>query len=150
MNYIAPMAISPEAAFDVVAGGESDFFPTLKVWDTQTGRERFTLRGHDGAGFWIESCAISPDSSFIVAGYYDGVLQVWDTHTGQVRTTLQGHTSGVVSCVVSPDNSFSVSGSSDGTLKIWDARSDQEQITSDPETTRWIDTCATRPSGPFV
>ena len=99
---------------------------SLKVWDARTGQERGTLVGHD---MYVATCAISPNSSFIVSGSLDGTLKIWDARTGRERATLTGHTDWVRTCAVSPDGSFVVSGSRDGSCRIWDVVTGAEQAT---------------------
>src|SRR5262249_4681366 len=47
---------------------------TIKLWDTATGQDVFTLRGHSAA---VNSVAFSPDGRRIVSGGY-GNAKVWD------------------------------------------------------------------------
>ena len=51
------------------------FDQTLKVWDTQTGQETLTLKGHSEA---VTSVDFSPDGKRIVSGSGDKTLKVWD------------------------------------------------------------------------
>ncbi|MCB0195151.1 MAG: TIR domain-containing protein [Anaerolineae bacterium] len=89
----------------------------LKVWDTRTGSERFTLRGHTG---WIESCAISADSRFIISTSNDKTIKGWDVATGEALFTIDGHQRSVTGCAISADGSLIVTASQDKTLKLWD------------------------------
>ena len=56
-----------------VVSGSSD--KTLKIWDTTSGDEVLTLRGHDSR---VACVAFSPDGTRIVSGSYDNTLKVWD------------------------------------------------------------------------
>ena len=47
----------------------------IKVWNTRTGEEVVTLRGHRGA---ISALDISPDRSQLVSGSYDGSVRLWN------------------------------------------------------------------------
>ena len=48
---------------------------TIKLWDTTTGREVFTLLGHTGG---LRSLAFSPDGHRIISGGVDASARVWD------------------------------------------------------------------------
>jgi WD40 repeat protein len=105
--------ISPNGDF-IVAGTRFNPPYGFKVWDAQTGVERFTRPG----GF----CIISPDSSYIVSPS-GNALKVWDAQTGVERITLPGNR-----CAVSPDGSYIVSVIDGGTLTIWDAQTGRERL----------------------
>jgi WD40 repeat protein len=135
--------MSPDGSFIVSAShGEFPLNPTLKVWDTVTGAERLTLKGHTG---YVMSCAVSPDNRFIVSASWDSTLKVWDAATGIERLTLTGHTSGVRRCAVSPNGRFIISVSEDQTLKVWDVQTGQCLLTfpADGE----LHDCAFHPDG---
>jgi len=59
----------------------------LKVWDTATGRQILTLRGHSGE---VTSVAFSPDGKRIVSGSRDSTLKVWDAQTALALTKTAG------------------------------------------------------------
>jgi len=85
---------------------------------------RLTLAGHTG---WVEACAISPDSDFVVTASADGTCKIWDRTTGEERTTLTGHIDWVTARAISPDSDFVVTVSQNKTCKIWDAATGQER-----------------------
>jgi WD40 repeat protein len=57
----------------------------IEVWDTATGKLRFTLRGHDGAVFAL---TFSPDDRWIVSGSLDGTVRYWDRAEGTWSATF--------------------------------------------------------------
>src|SRR6266702_2135531 len=105
-----------------------------------------TLQGHTD---WVNSCAVSPDGTWIVSASTDNTLKVWDAHSGTERFTLQGHTSRVNSCAVSPDGTWIVSASTDNTLKVWDVHSGAERFTLKGHTDE-IRGCAVSPDGSWI
>ncbi|MBU0491884.1 MAG: WD40 repeat domain-containing protein [Chloroflexi bacterium] len=117
---ITACAVSPDGAIIVSASRDG----TLKIWDAQAGRGRFTLAGHAGS---IRGLAVSPGGSFIVSAGGDGLLKVWDARTGTARLTLAGHTGAVDAVVISPDGAFIASSSADKTVWLWDVHTGAER-----------------------
>lgn len=99
---------------------------TLKVWDGQSGAERFTLTGHAGR---VLGCALSMDGATIVSACEDGTLKVWDGQSGVERFTLSGHAGAVNGCAVTANGATIVSASDDRTVKVWDGQSGAERLT---------------------
>ena len=84
---------------------------TVRVWDLNTGTERFTLTGHTSS---VELLELS--GSHLVSSSSDST-RVWDPDTGEIKHTLAAHT-GPINCF-RHDKSKVLSGS-DGSLKLWD------------------------------
>jgi WD40 repeat protein len=134
-------AVSPSGHWIVTCSDDK----TLKLWNTHTGQERLTLKGHTSG---VTCCAISPYGNWIVSGAYDGSLKLWNTN-GQERCSLKGHLYWVNSCAVSPTGDWIVSCSLDKTLKIWDANNGQERLTLKGHTGTVRD-CIVSPSGDWI
>jgi eukaryotic-like serine/threonine-protein kinase len=90
---------------------------TVKIWDTVTGQELLTLRGH-AAG--VSTVAFSPNGKRLATGSNDKTVKIWDTVTGQELLTLRGHAAGVLTVAFSPDGKRLATGSADKTVKIWE------------------------------
>jgi WD40 repeat protein len=63
----------------------------VMIWETKTGKQLATLRGHSSA---VHALAFSPDGSRLAtrAGEsrsHNGEVMLWDTSTGQVLLTLK-------------------------------------------------------------
>jgi WD40 repeat protein/tRNA A-37 threonylcarbamoyl transferase component Bud32 len=102
----------------------------VKVWDTATGQEKLTLKGHTGP---VTSVGFSADGQRIVSGSDDKTVKVWDAATGQEKLTLKGHTLPVRSVAISGDGQRMASGGGadwrkPGEVKVWDAATGQEQL----------------------
>ena len=140
------VAYSPDGKH-IVTGSRDN---TVKVWDSQTGKEVWTSSCHNGRkGCICEvdeddmvtlnprctltahsrevlSVAYSPDGKHLVSGSADKTVKVWDSQTGKEECTLTGHSGYVRSVAYSPDGKHIVSGSADKTVKVWDSQTGKE------------------------
>jgi WD40 repeat protein/serine/threonine protein kinase len=95
----------------------------IKVWDTVTGKELFTL---SGGGLGV---AFSPDGKLLASGSQEGTVTIWDVGTGNVLLTLSGHAGAVPAVAFSRDSRRLATASADHTVKVWDVRSGHEVLT---------------------
>ncbi|HVJ82665.1 MAG TPA: protein kinase [Planctomycetia bacterium] len=84
------------------------------VWDSATGRVRFTLRGHADR---LVSVRFSPDGATILTASFDRTARLWDANTGKERAVLGGHDRSLSIAEFSPDGArlFTVEGSNAST-----------------------------------
>ncbi len=121
---IGPVAFSPDGRRIVT--GSADDYNTAKVWETASGKELFTLKGHRAL---ISSVAFSQDGQRIVTGSWDSTAKVWETASGKELLTLKGHSSGISSLAFSTNGQQIVTGSYDHTAKVWEAATGKELLT---------------------
>lgn len=69
---------------EIITGGRDR---VAKVWETATGRQLFTLEGHEGA---VTSVSFSPDGSRILTRCDPGFLRVWDKASQRQITKVGG------------------------------------------------------------
>ncbi len=107
-----------------LASGSAD--NTVKLWDTETGRELRTMSGETG---WVKSVAVSPDSKLVAAGNLKGAIKIWDVGTGNELRNITGHAGSVTALAFSPDGATLASGGVDRTIKLWDVATGAEKKT---------------------
>lgn len=115
-RWIAAGAYGPPVA-NVRSPGLS-----VKVWDLNTGEERFWLKGHADR---IACVAFSPDGSRLASGGFDKLIKVWNTATGEEVCTYQGHKAAVKQLAFSLD-SARVASSEDAHVRVWNAQTAEE------------------------
>lgn len=101
----------------VAAGGRND---TIKLWDVDTSRELFTLKGHKKG---VRAIAFSPGGDVVASGARDADIKLWSAANGQELATLVGHSGGVFAVAFSPDGKKLATGSQDRMIFLWDIAS---------------------------
>jgi dipeptidyl aminopeptidase/acylaminoacyl peptidase len=96
------------------------------VWEVDSGRELFTLKGLQNA---IMSVSWSPRGERLATASGDGTARLWEGATGRQLLTFFGHTSGVLSVSWSPDGQRLATGSADETAKVWEPPTGRELFT---------------------
>ncbi|HEX2620952.1 MAG TPA: protein kinase, partial [Phototrophicaceae bacterium] len=100
---------------------------TVRVWDLVTGQQ--VVRIEPKSGF-IRTATISPDSSTIVVGTWDGTnngtLRLYSATTGEEIRRIYGHTDVITGVAYSPDGKRLLSSSWDGSLRLWDVNTGVE------------------------
>ena len=108
---ISKVAFSPDGNIFVSSSSNED---KVILWDAVTWRQKaaFNIEG-------INCFAISPDSSTLATGSWQGELYLWDVATGTHKMVLMGHLSNISTVTFSPDGKTLASGG-DGKLYLWD------------------------------
>lgn len=98
---------------------------TIRVWETDTGRLKRTIRGEidEGDPGKIYAVALLRDGRLLAAAGTLGKgnpIRLYDFRSGELVGLLKGHDDAVLSLDFSPDGSELVSGGVDDTAIIWD------------------------------
>ncbi|MBA2306923.1 hypothetical protein H0W26_02220 [Candidatus Dependentiae bacterium] len=110
------LAFNPQGTLLAAA---SDAY-TVRIWDTQTGKELTPLKGHTGH---IKALVFNPKGEIIASGSSDHTARLWDIKTGKEQVQLKGHTDSVNTLVFTRDGANVVTGSTDRTIRLWDTKS---------------------------
>jgi eukaryotic-like serine/threonine-protein kinase len=117
------VAFNPIPKFKRIASCGSD--ETIKIWNTATGREYLTLRGHTGI---VRSVAFSPDGWCLASAGDDRTVRIWDATRDQSQwealLTYPGHES-IVNCVAFTPGGRIASVGGDHAIHVWDPRDGQ-------------------------
>jgi WD40 repeat protein len=127
----------------IVSGSDDK---TVRVWDTQTGKELAVLEGYSGD---VNSMAFSPDGAHIASGSVNRTVRVWDAQTGKELAALEGHSSAVWSVAFSPDGAHIVSGSDDNTVRVWDAQTGKKLAVLEGHSD-WVTSVSFSPDGAHI
>jgi dipeptidyl aminopeptidase/acylaminoacyl peptidase len=110
-----------------------------RLWDAQTGQERFFLQGHSQ---FVNALAFSPDGRTLATGSDE--VRLWDTTTGQLRMTLTPGQGATVLAYL-PDGIW-LAGTKWAVVSVWDAGTGKRKA----ELRRpweWVGTLALFPDG---
>ncbi|MGF1579438.1 MAG: protein kinase [Gemmataceae bacterium] len=93
---------------------------TLKIWESETGKEVQTLRGHSAK---VTQGALSPDGRWVVSASDDGKVYLWSPGTDDKRGELKGHTGQVSAVAFSRDSQNVVTAGEDGNIRVYEVAS---------------------------
>ena len=128
--YVENVAFSPDGKILASVAGEKngewvylDIYRNLKgsnniiLWDTETGRQVKTLKGHTS---YVESIAFSPDGQTLVSGSQKGNMRFWDVRDGKHEKTLDLHNDSITSISFSHNAQVIAYGNHNGTVSLLD------------------------------
>ena len=120
-NKLSCLLVCPDQTLAV--GGWDDY--VIELWDLPTGRQRLTLRGHQGP---IAAMALMPGGEKLVTASWDGTVRLWDLKSDRHSEILTRHSDAIYTLVLSPDGTTLASGGLDGTVKLLDLNTRQPRL----------------------
>jgi len=118
-DIITDICYSPDGQYIASASRVA----TIKIWDTQRNRLKYTLDNDPDAIYCI---CWTLDSKYIASGDLKGNVKIWNIETVTFVTTLVAHVYAVLSICYSYDNKYiAASGSFTHNIKIWNTETYQ-------------------------
>eukprot|EP01129_Flabellula_baltica_P011895 TRINITY_DN5286_c0_g1_i1.p1 TRINITY_DN5286_c0_g1~~TRINITY_DN5286_c0_g1_i1.p1 ORF type:complete len:1465 (-),score=299.18 TRINITY_DN5286_c0_g1_i1:13-4407(-) len=96
----------------ILAGSDDG---TLKIYNSQTGTEMITLKGHSNS---VMCCRFYNNGRKVISGSYDRTIKVFNADTGACEDTIQGHRNVIVGVDISSEGKIA-SISKDLSLAVW-------------------------------
>jgi len=95
----------------------------LVVWESQTGREYFDLRGHTAA---ITDVSWRLDSNVVASSSEDGSIKLWELENGGNIASIGAHGGGVESVRLARNGRL-VSSGRDRVIRVWDSSGNKQR-----------------------
>lgn len=128
--YVENVAFSPDGKILASVAGEKngewdylDIYRNLRgsnniiLWDTETGRQVKTLKGHTS---YVESIAFSPDGQTLVSGSQKGNMRFWDVKGGRHRKKIDLQNDSITSISFSHNGQIIAYGNHNGSVSLLD------------------------------
>ncbi len=127
---LTALALSPDGR--VLASGSGFEDPTIRIWDTATGRPLARLDGHTS---WVVNLTFTKDGRRLVSAATDQSIRIWNTDTWTESKVLRGHSDEVHAVAISETAQLLASAGKDGNLMLWqdDAKSTPDGYRRLPE-----------------
>jgi WD40 repeat protein len=114
---IQDIAVTPDGRI-VTASDDA----SVRVWDTETGRQLRLLEGHRDR---VWALAVSPDGSLVASGSLDGDVRLWDLASGESTRVIE-HDAGVGCLTFDAGGTRLVTGSANGTVRVFDVATGED------------------------
>lgn len=89
----------------------------IDIWDIQTQKLLFTLKGHTNV---VRSIAFSDNEKYLASAAEDNLINLWNIQTGNLIISFtENNAKELTSVIYTPDQKYLISGSQDKTIKYW-------------------------------
>ena len=116
MDNYWPLVFSPDGKILAGRGGATLLSNMVQLWQTDTGDQLFTLKGHTDV---VSEYIFSPNSELFASGSQDGTIVLWDTKTGKSLLHLTGHTRSISALAFSVNSKTLASGAGNE-IRLWE------------------------------
>jgi tetratricopeptide (TPR) repeat protein len=114
-------SFSPDATRVLTASADR----TARIWDSESGKELVTLRGHEDG---VRTATFSPDARRVLTASSDKTARIWDSESGKELVAFRAHEGALTAASFSPDGKRILTASWDKTARIWDSESGKELV----------------------
>jgi WD40 repeat protein len=89
----------------------------IDIWDSQTQKLLFTLKGHSNV---IRSIAFGKNDKYLASAGEDNLVNLWNIQSGKLIVSFtENNEKELTSVVFSPNQQYLITGSQDKTIKYW-------------------------------
>ena len=116
-GVVNSVCFSHDGKIMVTGGGETGLFGEAIAWDPQSGKKKFSLRGHRDTVFGV---ALDPSGKLLATAGYDRTLVIWDLASRTPMHEIKGHNGSIHDLAFHPRGHIIATASDDRTVKLWD------------------------------
>ncbi|HEX4613279.1 MAG TPA: sigma-70 family RNA polymerase sigma factor [Urbifossiella sp.] len=115
---------APPGALVPLASADQKSLNDVTLWDTTSGRELTTLRGHSGP---VLDVLISPDGTAVATVSADKSLRLWDAKTGESRATIELENPFTGRVLFTPGGGAILAPTAGAVATLWDVKTGRRQ-----------------------
>jgi eukaryotic-like serine/threonine-protein kinase len=118
---VTALAVSPDGRVLATASAFED--PSIRIWDSATGKPLVRLDGHTG---WVSKLVFGWAGRRLISAASDQTIRLWDANTWTESQVLRGHFNEIHALSISETAQLIASASKDGDLMLWNASAESE------------------------